>query len=126
MAGEFPVWNGDHSGADNRYTWLGSIVENGTPYDFNAYQKIDHEKGELTLHDYGEGRFTSEANFVPSLDRAGEDAGYLVSIVYNHTRGKSEVVIVDADDMQREVAVIPLRHHVPFGFHGNFYPQVFT
>jgi len=27
--------------------------------------------------------------------------------------------------MQREVAVIALEHHVPFGFHGGFYNEVF-
>jgi carotenoid cleavage dioxygenase-like enzyme len=78
------------------------------------------------LHDYGEGRFTSEANFVPREGATDEDDGYLVSIVYNHARNKSEVVIVDAKNMTEEVAVIPLKEHIPFGFHGNFYNQTFV
>ncbi len=126
IAGEFPAWHPGHTGRANRYTWLGTIVENGTPYGFNAFQKIDHDSGELRLHDYGEGRFTSEANFVPAAGASAEDEGYLVSIVYNHARRKSEIVIVDARDMCEELAVIPLRHHIPFGFHGNFYPRTFT
>jgi all-trans-8'-apo-beta-carotenal 15,15'-oxygenase len=125
IPGEFPTWNRQYTGRDNRYTWLGTIVENGTPYGFNAYQKIDHRDGSLKLHDYGEGRFTSEANFVAAQNAQSEDDGYLVSIVYNHSRGNSEVVIVDAREMEREIAVIPLQHHVPFGFHGSFYPQIF-
>jgi all-trans-8'-apo-beta-carotenal 15,15'-oxygenase len=123
VAGEFPLWNSDYTGINNRYSWLGTIVENGTPYGFNAYQKIDHQSGEMKLHDFGEGRFTSEANFIQAGD--GEDDGYLISIVYNHQRQKSEVVIVDAKTMDKELAVIPLKHHVPFGFHGGFYPQTF-
>ena len=71
------------------------------------------------------GRFTSEANFVPRVENAAEDDGYLISIVYNHARKKSEVVILDAQNMQRELAVIPLDHHVPFGFHGGFYQETF-
>ncbi|MFT4613144.1 MAG: all-trans-8'-apo-beta-carotenal 15,15'-oxygenase [Bacteroidia bacterium] len=126
MAGEFPVWNGDYTGIENRYTWLSTIVENGTPYAFNAYQKIDHETGELKVHDYGEGRFTSEANFISAGQDAAEDEGYLISIVYNHARGKSEIVLVDAKDMEAELAVIPLDHHVPFGFHGHFYHDTFV
>ncbi|MDX1733486.1 MAG: carotenoid oxygenase family protein [Halioglobus sp.] len=126
VAGEFPSWHGACTGARHRYTWLGTIVENGTPYNFNAYQKIDHQTGELKLHDFGEGRFTSEANFVPRAGAAAEDDGYLVSVVYNHATGRSEVVIVDARDMAHEVAVIPLSTHIPFGFHGNFYPQTFV
>tara|TARA_R110002072_G_scaffold121605_3_gene255596 strand:- start:1757 stop:3241 length:1485 start_codon:yes stop_codon:yes gene_type:complete len=126
LAGEFPTWNPHCTGRDNRYTWLGTIVENGTPYSFNAFQKIDHQTGELKLHDFGEGRFTAEPNFIPMAGSAAEDAGYLVSIVYNQARAKSEIVIVDACDMQRELAVIPLTHHVPFGFHGHFYGQTFV
>ncbi|MFT5099511.1 MAG: all-trans-8'-apo-beta-carotenal 15,15'-oxygenase [Planctomycetaceae bacterium] len=125
IAGEFPAWNGDFTGVQNRYTWLGTIVENGTPYAFNAFQKIDHQTGEAKLHDYGSGRFTSEANFIPTPGGRAEDDGYLISIVYNHQRKKSEVVIVDAKTMDREVAVIPLDHHVPFGFHGGFYSETF-
>ena len=125
IAGEFPVWHSDLTGLKHRYTWLGTIIENGTPYGFNAYQKIDHETGTLKLHDFGEGRFTSEANFVPG-GGAAEDDGYLMSIVYNHARGKSEIVLLDAKDMREEVAVIELDHHVPFGFHGNFYPETFV
>ena len=125
IAGEFPAWNPMLTGDKNRYTWLGTIVENGTPYGFNAVQKIDHQTGELKIHDFGEGRFTSEANFIPAGMDAAEDEGYLISIVYNHARNKSEVVIVDAREMERELAVIPLEHHVPFGFHGGFYQEVF-
>ena len=126
IAGEFPAWNPSCTGTENRYTWLSTIIENGTPYGFNAFQKVDHDTGELRIHDFGEGRFSSEPNFVPSGKTDAEDDGYLVSIVYNHARAKSEVVIVDARDMQRELAVIPLEHHVPFGFHGGFYSETFV
>ncbi|CAA0079478.1 Apocarotenoid-15,15'-oxygenase [Halioglobus japonicus] len=126
IAGEFPAWNPRCTGRENRYTWLATIVENGTPYGFNAYQKIDHRSGQLKLHDFGEGRFCSEPNFIPARGGAAEDEGYLLSMVYNHARKKSEVVIVDASDMQRELAVIPLEHHVPFGFHGHFYQDTFV
>lgn len=126
IAGEFPAWNPHYTGLDNRYTWLSTIIENGTPYNFNAIQKVDHQTGELRVHDFGPGRFSSEVNFIPQGEHAAEDAGYLVSIVYNHARKKSEVVILDARGMQEELAVIPLDHHVPFGFHGGFYEDTFT
>jgi all-trans-8'-apo-beta-carotenal 15,15'-oxygenase len=80
----------------------------------------------MRLHDFGEGRFTSEANFIPSSAAGDEDDGYLISVVYNHNRQRSEVVIVDARNMIDELAVIPLKHHVPFGFHGNFYNKTFV
>ena len=124
IAGEFPLWNPALTGKRNRYTWLGSIVENGTPYGFNAFQKIDHDTGELRLCDFGAGRFTSEANFIPAAGASNEDDGYLVCMVYNQARDKSEIVLVDAQTMT-EIAVVRLQQQIPFGFHGNFYPQVF-
>lgn len=126
IPGEFPTWNSRLTGKEHRYTWLGTILENGTPYNFNACQKIDHQTGEVKVHDFGEGRFTSECNFVSRGADYAEDDGYLVSIVYKHASKKSEVVIVDAVDMQREIAVIPLQHRIPFGFHGNFYTRTFV
>ncbi len=54
IAGEFPAWNPGYTGRENRYTWLSTIIENGTPYGFNAYQKIDHQTGELKVHDFGD------------------------------------------------------------------------
>ncbi|ARN75617.1 carotenoid oxygenase family protein [Oceanicoccus sagamiensis] len=125
IAGEFPLWNWQYTGVENRYTWLGTIVENGTPYGFNAYQKIDHHTGEVSLHDFGEGRFTSELNFIPKANAQTEDDGYLIGIIYNHHKGNSEVVILDAKDIQTEIAIIPLQQTIPFGFHGGFYPQTF-
>jgi all-trans-8'-apo-beta-carotenal 15,15'-oxygenase len=126
IAGEFPAWNPRFTGRENRYTWLSTIIENGTPYSFNAVQKVDHQTGELKVFDFGAGRFSSEVNFIPHGKDATEDEGYLISIVYNHARKKSEVVIVDASEMQTELAVIPLQHHVPFGFHGGFYSETFV
>jgi all-trans-8'-apo-beta-carotenal 15,15'-oxygenase len=126
IAGEFPSWNPRCTGLQNRYTWLSTIIENGTPYGFNAVQKVDHQTGELKLHDFGSGRFTSEVNFIPAGEHTVEDEGYLISIVYNHARRKSEVVILDAREMRDELAVIPLDHHVPFGFHGGFYSETFA
>ncbi|MCP5128592.1 MAG: carotenoid oxygenase family protein [Pseudomonadales bacterium] len=125
VAGEFPMWNWRYTGSEHRYTYLATIFENGTPWDFNALQKIDHASGRVIAHDFGPGRFTSEACFVAAPNAADEDDGYLVSIVYNADRKKSEVVIVDARELQDEIAVIPLHHHLPFGFHGNFYHQTF-
>ena len=125
IAGEFPAWHPAQTGLENRYTWLSTIIENGTPYGFNAIQKVDHQTGELKIHDFGEGRFSSEVNFIPLGEKAAEDEGYLISIVYNHARKKSEVVILNAGEMQRELAVIPLDHHVPFGFHGSYYAETF-
>ena len=126
LAGDFPVWDQRRTGLRSRYSWLATFVENGTPYNFNALQKVDNETGGTSIYDFGSGRFTSEALFIPRGERAEEDDGWLVAVIFNANTGKSEVSLVDARRMDREVAVIPLRHHIPFGFHGFYAAQVFS
>ena len=123
--GDFPMWDMRKTGQRTRYGYLASMVENGTPYSFNALQKVDLESGEAKVYDFGPGRFTSEALFVPSHCAAAEDEGWLVSVVFNAHRGKSELALVDAQELDREVATVPLQHHIPYGFHGFFTPEVF-
>ena len=120
------MWDTRRTGLKTRFSYLACFVENGTPYNFNALQKVDHESGEVQVYDFGPGRFTSEALFVPRDADAGEDEGWLAAVVFNANTGNSEISLVDAATMSREVAVVPLPHHIPFGFHGFWEPQVFS
>lgn len=122
---EFPVWDERKTGMKTRMVYSAAVLDNGTPGFFNGLQKFDLETGDLRIYDFGAGRFTSEPRFVPSDSFAGEDDGWLLSMVYNADRDKSEIVIVDAKTLSREVAVIPLEHRVPFGFHGGFVAKTF-
>jgi all-trans-8'-apo-beta-carotenal 15,15'-oxygenase len=125
LPGDFPMWDTRKTGARTRYSYMASFLENGTPYAFNALQKVDNDTGEVQVYDFGLGRFTSEALFVPRSPDGPEDDGWLAAVVFNANSGKSEVSLVDAKTMDREVAVVSLRHHIPFGFHGFWEPQVF-
>ena len=71
------------------------------------------------------GRFTSEALFIPRQPDAAEDDGWLVSVVYNANSGRSEIALVDALSMDKEVATASLRHHIPYGFHGFYHNQCY-
>jgi all-trans-8'-apo-beta-carotenal 15,15'-oxygenase len=124
--GEFPMWDMRKTGVKTRYAYLASAVENGTPYSFNALQKVDLQEGGVKVHDFGPGRFTSEALFIPRTNDAAEDDGWLASVIFNAHTGNSEVVLVDARNLAEELAVIPLRNHIPHGFHGFYVDKVFT
>ncbi len=126
QGGDFPMWDQRRTGLRNEYAYLGTFVENGTPYGFNALQKVELATGEASIYDFGPGRFTSEALFVPRHAEAEEDDGWLLSVVFNVDSGHSELVILDARNMSEEVAVARLRHHIPFGFHGFWADQVFS
>ena len=50
---------------------------------------------------------------------AGEDEGWLLSVIYNRASMKSELLILDASQVSAgPVARILLPQRVPFGFHG--------
>lgn len=60
-----------------------------------------------------------EAIFVPSAE--GEDAGYVMSVLYDRERQGSQAVILDASRLSDgPIARIALPRRVPFGFHGEF------
>jgi carotenoid cleavage dioxygenase len=59
--------------------------------------------------------------FVPRSDDAAEDAGWVMSLVYDAGTDRSDLVILDAQDFAGEpVATVHLPQRVPFGFHGNW------
>ncbi len=72
-----------------------------------------------------------EPMFVPrfgyeSRDRGDEDDGYVLVQLYHPKKLRTSFCILDAKDIGRGcIAKINLKHHVPYGFHGTFSPEVF-
>ena len=65
----------------------------------------------------------AESVFVPSNNNTGEDDGYLLSYVYDRATDKSDLMILNAEDINSgPIAQIKLPQRVPFGFHGNWIP----
>lgn len=122
---EFPTWNQHYTGARNRYMYSLSTLDNGTPGFYNTLNKYDRDTEQVQIHDYGPGKYTSEALFIPKDNPRSEDDGYLASVVYDAVKHLSEVVILDGNDISQVVARGQLRHHVPFGFHGHYTPDTF-
>jgi carotenoid cleavage dioxygenase len=86
--------------------------------------KYDLERGTSEVHDYGRDRVTLEPVFVPRTPDSAEDDGWIMSYVYDGTTGRSDVVILHAQDFAgAPVATIHLPDRVPFGFHGNWVPD---
>jgi carotenoid cleavage dioxygenase len=81
--------------------------------------KHDLESRTTEVHDVGEQGAASEGVFVPI--GAGEDEGYVLSVVYDGATDGSHVRIIDAQNFTAPpVAKIHLPQRVPFGFHGNW------
>ncbi|CAD6269349.1 unnamed protein product [Miscanthus lutarioriparius] len=105
-------------GRRTRYAYL-AVAE---PWPkVSGFAKVDLATGDLVRFDYGEGRFGGEPCLVPNegAPARGEDDGYILSLVRDEHAGTSELLVVNAADMQLE-ATVQLPSRVPYGFHGTF------
>ena len=124
---EFPRVDERLVGKKHRYGWATSVYSDSQDsgasgvFDGASIACYDFQTDSLTRHEMGPGRFAGEAVFVPASDTAGERDGYLMSMVYDTGTDRSDLVILDAQDLLAEpLATIHLPQRVPFGFHGNW------
>lgn len=119
---EFPRLDDRRNGLKNRYGYAAASVFEG--YDDRTQQcalaKYDLQTGAVTTHEFGVGRTPSEGVFVPASPSAGEDEGWVMQYVYDATRDASDLVLLDASDVRKAVAVVHVPYRVPYGFHGNW------
>jgi len=115
---EFPRVPDSKVGLPYRYGYTAEFAE-GLPAAA-AFRKYDLQSGASTAHDL-KGRVGGEPVFVPAEGASAEDDGYLLSFAYDPTEDKSELVIVDASNVEADaVARVHLPTRVPFGFHGSW------
>ena len=104
---------------------------NGRPYryvygaggdgDF-PYQVVKADVEDGTSSAWSEpGCYPGEPVFIPSPDGEREDAGVLLSVVLDSVAGTSFLLVLDATGLT-EIARARVPHHIPFGFHGDFFP----
>jgi carotenoid cleavage dioxygenase-like enzyme len=119
---EFPRYNESFSTQPYRHAYTVGFT---TPADTRFLMHHDLQTGHTQVHDHGAGRATGEAVFVP---RGGgsraEDDGWLLSYVYDAHTDRSDLVVVNAQDMTGPPqAIVHLPARVPAGFHGNWIPD---
>lgn len=120
---DFPQVSPAHVGQPYRYGYVAEFNTVGTP-DILGYHKYDFETGDKTSHRLKDGRTGGEAVFVPAENGTSEDHGYLLSYVYDPAEGKSELIILDTENLSDDpVARIHLPTRVPAGFHGSWTPD---
>ncbi|MBM9838681.1 dioxygenase [Rhodococcus hoagii] len=116
---DFPTINDDFLGRRNRYSY--AIAFPGSGHEGTAIVKYDNDTGGRTITATGEGSIPGEAVFVPREHAAAEDDGYLLSIVGNTVRDASELLILDARDIEAPpIAAVELPRRVPGGVHGSW------
>lgn len=123
---EFPMINAWYQGFKNRYTYnvlMGKARTIEQPH-FAGLVKYDLEKGSAVAYHPGEGFWFSEAPFAARDNAQTEDDGYIVGFVWNGVQRRSEVWVLDAQNLtQGPVARVVLPQRVPHGFHGTWVGQ---
>ncbi len=118
---EFPRHDERVLGRRHRY---GYSVVVGDDFDQGDALKHDLERGATEVHAFGPGRHAGELVFVPRSSDAGEDDGWLLTLVYDEGTDRSDLVVLDAQDFTGDpVATVHLPGRVPYGFHGNWVPS---
>ncbi|MEI7859621.1 MAG: carotenoid oxygenase family protein [Acidimicrobiales bacterium] len=121
---EFPRIDPAVAGTRHRYAYVAS--EGGDPEHptFEGLIKYDLGRDEATRFDPGPDRSPGEPVFVRAADGTGEDEGWVLSVVFDASRGASDLVILDATSFAGPpVATVHLPARVPFGFHGSWIPS---
>ena len=119
---EFPRVDERLVGKPHRYGYAAWFGEKGVEH--GALLKYDFDRGTSEAQAFGDGQSSGEGVFVPRSEDAAEDDGWVMSLVYDRTTDRSDLVILDAQDFSGEpVARVHLPQRVPYGFHGNWVPD---
>jgi carotenoid cleavage dioxygenase len=121
---EFGMFNQRYAGKPYRYAY--STTSKPGWFLFSGFVKHDLETGESWTVNLPDGRYASEAPFVPRIDAKDEDDGYLVSFIIHETRQTSECVLIDCKRFDEGPVVrIALPHKISSGTHSVWADRAF-
>eukprot|EP00804_Cyclotella_cryptica_P023620 CCRYP_011949-RC/>CCRYP_011949-RC protein AED:0.03 eAED:0.03 QI:295/0.5/0.66/1/0.5/0.66/3/218/662 len=117
----FGVINSQKSGAMHRYIYaaIGATGEDvAPPQGIVKYDCKSNTQESWFPESY---EFCGEPMYASGIGDTSEDAGYILSVLFNGKEEESEVVVLRADNIsQGPIARIPLGMAVPHGNHGCF------
>ena len=117
---EFPRVRPDLVSKSNQFGYALASSNSKKP-DFKEIVKYDFVNDSSEVYEYGSGNFGAEPVFVPSEGANDEDEGYLLSLVYDQETDKSDLIILNAQEVSSgPLAKVHLPQRVPFGFHGDW------
>ena len=128
LYGDFPRINEKLTGVKSNYAYVATMDPTSPVPLFDGVAKVDllardPSKAVVASFKYGKGRHGGEATFVADPHRrkngGAEDAGFLVTYVFDEATQKSELLVLDAADLSNANAGfrVPLPVRVPYGFH---------
>eukprot|EP00899_Mesostigma_viride_P004975 jgi/Mesvir1/14479/Mv05186-RA.1 len=132
---EFPVVSPHVVGMPSRFLYMSAHTGPDKSTNFDSVQKVDLATGQVETASFGSWTYPNEPVFVPRGRPAsggdsqvgsapgcweeGEDYGYLLTHVYDASRHKSFLVVLDAQNVTGPpLAKVHLKQHIPYTFHG--------
>ncbi len=121
---EFPRTNEGVQGRPYRYGYAPIFDDGIESQQMGRVGKLDWQKNEWQLFDFGEDVAPGEFVFAPAANAKEEDDGYLLGFAYRSAHERSSLYVFDARFNQATpLARVDLPVRVPFGFHGNWMPN---
>jgi all-trans-8'-apo-beta-carotenal 15,15'-oxygenase len=118
---EFPTLNPQNMGRPYQHVVIGTTHESMGNAPLQALMKLDLYSGTKSIWSAAPQGFVGEPLFVPKPNETAEDAGWILSLVYDAEHHRTDVVILDAQAFERgAIARLHLTHHIPYGLHGCF------
>lgn len=122
---DFPYVNPSLITQKHRWIFIGAAHQNEGNAPLQAILKIDPETGEQQMWSAAPKGFVGEPVFVSRPNSTQEDDGWVLTLVYDAESDRTEVVILDATNLNAEpVAKLHLKHHLPYGLHGSFTTEI--
>ncbi len=120
---ELPRINENYDGKSYKYIYATGINLKDENYfdEFNQLIKVDTTNCQTKIWQEN-CCYPGEPVFVNSPKNESEDDGVILSVVLDTKNKKSFLLILDAKEF-KELARAQLPHHIPFGYHGQFYPK---
>jgi all-trans-8'-apo-beta-carotenal 15,15'-oxygenase len=122
---EFPYVHPQKVGQSYRYLFMGTAHQPRGNAPLQAILKYDWETQERKVWSAAPSGFISEPIFVPQPNSDAEDDGWVLTLVYNGAKHRSELVILDGKTLA-ESARLALKYHIPYGLHGSWTSQCFV
>jgi len=116
---EFPSLHPARVGRDYRYLYLGVAHQPQGNAPLQGVLKLDRATGTTQDYSFAPRGYASEPLFVPRPGAQAEDDGWVLQMLYDAVRDRSEVAIFEATDLGAGPrARLLLRDRIPYGLHG--------
>lgn len=122
---DFPYVHPERITQHHRWIFIGAVHRPEGNAPLQAILKINPESGEQELWSAAPKGFVGEPVFVPRPGATQEDDGWVLFLLYDAQRDRSDVIILDGKQISNgPIARLHLKHHIPYGLHGCFAPDV--